>query len=174
MNYTLSENEIKTALLGFAALIHTSRKYDFYIEEKFQDKIETFYKEIYSQNPNVISDMVYHHEVPSYLMESFKSMFKSKEDDILTLKKLKREVEEKYFNLLCTDIVGSEAFRVVGVAEDDYDFYYISKNIKGEKKYHSALMKMIPLTTLDDYDQMDDIFEMNGCTREESILVEID
>lgn len=160
----LNENEVRV----FLDLIVERFELGFSNEEidKF-NILKGVINSIYIQDPDIVSEYIVHDRIPDFLID------KKSEPEPLTLRKLKTEVKEKYFNVLCTDVTGSSVFRVVGVAEDEWDFYYIIKTINGEKKRMTAVMSLISLKNLEEYASIDAVHQMNGSTLEKEILVEI-
>lgn len=157
----LNENEVRV----FLDLIAEKFKMVLSINEYILMKNTV--KSIFDQFPCLVNEYIESNKLPNSVID------KPQVPEPLTLRKLKEEVKEKYFNILCTDVTGSSVFRVVGVAEDEWDFYYIIKTINGEKKHMTAVMSLISLKNLEEYASIDAVHQMNGSTLEKEILVEI-
>jgi hypothetical protein len=162
---TLNENEIRF----FLDLIVEKLNHGISLSSEYNefDSLKVVINSIYNQDSDIVSEYIAHGRLPDFLID------KKPEPEPLTLRKLKSEVEEKYFNVLCTDVTGSSVFRVVGVAEDEWDFYYIIKTIKGEKQYMTAAMALISLKNLEEYEAINAVHQLNGSTLEKEILVEV-
>lgn len=93
--------------------------------------------------------------------------------DNLTIEKLAKEVEEQLFNKICYRYDSSVA-RCVGVAEDEYDFYYIMRKAFGELVYDSACVQPIPLDDNRSYSSIDDHFIMNDCPHEKELIIKVE
>lgn len=94
---------------------------------------------------------------------------------MLTLEKLREELEIHH-NDICI-VYDLHLARLVGVAEDEDDFYYIIRqlNPKGQSWY-SAVGHIVSLKGLypkDRYEYMDYLFELNGAEKTDEFLVEV-
>lgn len=94
----------------------------------------------------------------------------------LTISRL-YDMVQPHFNDLC--IMYQESIvRLIGVAEEEDDFYYVTKNLKGVVAYYSAVGSYISLKSYipeQDYTLMDDTYECNGCTKaNEMVYNELD
>ncbi|MHB8226259.1 dATP/dGTP pyrophosphohydrolase domain-containing protein [Acidithiobacillus sp.] len=99
-------------------------------------------------------------------------MTNQKTDDFLTLDKLRAEVEP-ILNHICI-VFDSDIGRLVGVAEDDRDFYYVVDRIRGGRTLYSAVGPVVSLKGAipeDRYASMDGIHTVNGCPAVERMVV---
>lgn len=91
----------------------------------------------------------------------------------LTLDSLTKEMEY-YHNQICI-LADSRLARLIGVAETDEDFYYITTDIKGVISYTSTVGWCIGLKDTCPkmhYERLDTIFEMNGSNKTKEFKVE--
>ena len=83
----------------------------------------------------------------------------------VTLKRL-RESVSPFVNDLC--IFDADIVRMIGVWEDDDDFYYVVRRLRGEVVHWSAVggfISLRPYIPEDFYNFMDNMFESNGCIK---------
>lgn len=86
-------------------------------------------------------------------------------DTPVTLEVL-RESVSPFLNDLC--IFGADIVRMIGVSEDDDDFYYVVRRLRGEVVHWSAaggFISLRPYIPEDFYNFMDNMFEINGCNK---------
>lgn len=100
-------------------------------------------------------------------------MTSKKTEGFLTLDNLRREVEPK-LNHICI-VFDSDIGRLVGVTEDDRDFYYVVDRIRGGRTLYSAVGPVVSLKGAipeDRYASMDGIHTANGCHAVERMVVQ--
>lgn len=88
------------------------------------------------------------------------------------MEKLRAEVEP-ILNHICI-VFDMEIGRLVGVAEDAQDFYYLVDRIQGGRTQYSAVGSVISLKGVipeDRYSSMDGIHTVNGCPAVERMVV---
>jgi hypothetical protein len=93
-------------------------------------------------------------------------------EDFLTLDKLRTEVEP-ILNHICI-VFDSDVGRLVGVAEDKNDLYYVVDRIRGGRTPYSAVGPVVSLKGRihnDRYVSMDGIHELNRCPAVERMVV---
>ncbi len=94
-------------------------------------------------------------------------------NESLTLDKLRTQVEPM-LNHICI-VFDTEVGRLVGVAEDEHDFYYLVDTIACKRTRYSAVGHVFSLKDRipeDRYAAMDGIHEANGCPAVASMVVE--
>jgi hypothetical protein len=78
-------------------------------------------------------------------------------------------------------VYDSELLRLVGIAQDDSDFYYHCRDFSGGERYMSAVGWIVSLKDCypaDGYARMESMFALNGCppsgTFLETVLPDVD
>ncbi len=90
----------------------------------------------------------------------------------MTLEELTDEMKP-FHNHLCI-IYDTEIVRLIGVAEDDDDLYYVVDRMTTSHLWYSAVGHCYSLKVLlppDDYDRMNNIFRLNTAPETDSFLV---
>lgn len=82
---------------------------------------------------------------------------------------------KNHFNEIVLD-ADNKATRLIGLAFDSADFYYINKSLHGKTTYHSCVGGFIPLKesiSTDDYDRLESIFPLNNCKSQTTMTLEM-
>lgn len=92
---------------------------------------------------------------------------------MLTLENFKNEMSQ-YHNDICI-ISDIELCRLIGIAETEEDFYYIIKDLRGNKIYSSAVGWCVSLKNTypeKHYARLENIFTINGSVPEKEFIIE--
>lgn len=91
----------------------------------------------------------------------------------MTFEELIKEVQEQYFNKLCISCDGTTIGRVIGVADDGDDYYFVMTSIARETWYESAVMSPTPLDGIDEavYERLDGFYELNGAGSVDEMVI---
>ena len=91
----------------------------------------------------------------------------------MSFEELIEEVRTHYINKLCISSDGTTIGRVIGVADDGDDYYYIMSSIARETWYESAVLSPIPLDGIDEilYKRLDGFYELNGAGSVDEMVI---
>ncbi len=93
------------------------------------------------------------------------------ENNYLTLEKLVEEM--KPFHNHIGIAMDSELVRLIGIGDDDEDFYYICLHEGGKISWYTCVGPFESLKgKIERYDILDSCFELNNCKKTKEFLIE--